>query len=228
MLSLNLVFPGAFMIKENLKIDTFLSELEKELKNSLPGKDAQKLMAPSFRIPGISHFKRKNFKESSVIILLYPVNGDLNTVFILRSPNGPHRGEISLPGGKAEDIDISAAQTAMRECNEEIGVEKDIKIIGRLTGLYVPFSNYMIYPFIGYVNYKPSFIPNIDEVEEIIEVRLKDLFAEENRMSKYIRLAFFKIRAPYYNIRGKHVWGATAMIISEFDEICRLIEKAHG
>ena len=91
------------MIKENLKIDTFLSELEKELKNSLPGKDAQKLMAPSFRIPGISHFKRKNFKESSVIILLYPVNGDLNTVFILRSPNGPHSREISLPGGKAED-----------------------------------------------------------------------------------------------------------------------------
>jgi 8-oxo-dGTP pyrophosphatase MutT (NUDIX family) len=213
------------MINLNSKVDIFLLDLEKELKNSLPGMDAQKLMAPSFRIPGISYFKRKNFKKSSVLILLYPVNEVLHTVFILRALTGLHSGEISLPGGKAESIDISPEHTAIRECNEEIGVKTEhIKIIGSLTGLYVHFSNYMIYPFVGYVNYKPSFVPNKNEVEEIIEVGFNELFAEKNRMSKKLKLAFFKIHAPYYDIRGQHIWGATAMIMSELNEIVKSLD----
>jgi len=217
------------MIREDSEIAKFISELETELKNPLPGKDAQRLMAPSLRLPGISAFKSKTFKSSSVLILLYPDKSRLNTVFILRTLSGPHSGEISLPGGKTEKNDSSAEYTALRECQEEIGVKiQDVRIIGKLTELYVPFSNYMINPFVGYIDYTPTFIPNKSEVDEIIQVSLIDLFSKSNRLSKPLRLAFIKVNAPYYNIKEKHVWGATAMIISELNEVYKTLSKFKG
>jgi len=201
-------------------IDDFLEELKTALRKELPGKDAQKKMAPSLRIPGLSVIGKKKAQESSVMILLYKNEHSLYTVFILRASKGPHAGEISLPGGKADRKDISYEHTAIRECQEEIAapVEK-IEIIGKLTDLYVPFSNFIIHPIVGYLDFRPEFIPNIGEVEKIIEVSLGNLFSLENRLSKNIRLAFFRIRAPYYKINKYHVWGATAMIMSEFNEL---------
>lgn len=201
-------------------IDDFLKELKTALKNELPGNDAQRKMAPSLRIPAMSVIAKRKARESSVMILLYKNKQTLNTVFILRASNGPHAGEISLPGGKAESSDTSSEHTAIRECQEEIGAPGDkIGILGRLTDLYVPFSNFLIHPIVGYLDSRPEFTPNIGEVRKIIEVSLGDLFALENRLSKRIRLAFFKIHAPYYKLNNEHVWGATAMIMSEFNEL---------
>ncbi|MFC2117635.1 NUDIX hydrolase [Bacteroidota bacterium] len=203
-------------------VNKFLDELESVLKNELPGKKAQMLMAPSLRIPGISNISKKRARDCGVLILLYKYNNDINTVFILRTSKGPHSGEISLPGGKKEKDDISIQHTALRECREEIGSPGDeIRMLGRLSQLYVPFSNFIINPYIAYINYKPEFIPNPREVEDIIEVSLKDLFSKENQSSKTLRLAFFKINAPYFDVKGQHIWGATAMILSELQEILK-------
>jgi 8-oxo-dGTP pyrophosphatase MutT (NUDIX family) len=151
---------------------------------------------------------------------LFPANAGISTVFILRTPGGPHGGQISLPGGKQEHSDKDLRETARRETHEEIGVEPDlIKEIGVLTPLYVPHSNFIIQPVIGYVGFQPVFIPDRKEVSGVIVVPLKQLFDPGNRKTMTIHRSGAEITAPYYEASGHRIWGATAMIMSEFEKV---------
>jgi 8-oxo-dGTP pyrophosphatase MutT (NUDIX family) len=197
-----------------------MNRLGECLKQDLPGEPAQLLMAPSVRPPGIPGFDGSNPRSSGVMILLFPGNEGLSTVFILRTPGGPHGSQISLPGGKQEPSDHDLADTALRETFEEIGVDPmDINQIGRLTPLYVPHSNYVIQPVIGYCSYQPAFIPDQKEVAGVIIAPLKQLFYPDNRKTMLLHRAGADIVAPYYDMDGHRIWGATAMIMSEFERI---------
>jgi hypothetical protein len=117
--------------------------------------------------------------------------------------------------------------TALRETEEEIGVDRrTIKIIGALSSLYIPVSNYIVYPFVGICNHKPVFQKNILEVDDLLEVEIKELLLEKNKTSSdiFLKLMNRTMNVPCYNIRGKIIWGATAMIISEFTEVIRRIK----
>ncbi len=197
-------------------------KIKRALQHPLPGETAQARMAPDGRKPGDRRFLIKpDHREGAVMVLLYPTNGNLNLVLIRRQEyNGVHSGQIALPGGAREPGE-SYKTTALREVFEEVGVPStQIKILGALSPLYIPPSNFMVYPFVGYYPARPKFIPNQREVAEIIEVPLTTLFDESITASETrVHNVLGEVEIPYYFIQRHKVWGATAMIISEFVDV---------
>lgn len=209
--------------------ELFIKKLKTRLQQPLPGLIAQQIMAPQGRITAVLNLlKSKKPQKSSVLILIFLKNNKLYFVLTQRHEyNGVHSGQICLPGGKYEISDINLSQTAIREAKEEINVEYEkIEILGELTKLYTPPSNFCIHPFVGFTKYEPNFIKQPEEVKEII---ISDLFYFINNpvIGKKSIATNRKINifAPYYNINGYTVWGATAMILSEFSTISKEIFK---
>lgn len=198
----------------------FLKNLESDLKKDLPGKKAQIKMAPGTRNRIKSNEK---CREAGVLILLYPKNQELHITFIQRTEyNGPHSGQISFPGGKSERTDQDIIYTALRESNEEIGINTDeVNVLGQLTPLHIPISNFVVYPTIGIYATTPVFKIDPSEVKEVIEVKLQDLLDPKNCTSKEFKYGDLSFIAPIYNPNNVTIWGATAMILSEFLEISR-------
>lgn len=207
----------------------FIEQLKIRLQQPLPGEEAQYLMAP------ISRLQNKflspeiyNPKKSAVLILLYPDNEHIKTVLIERPVyEGVHSGQVAFPGGKFEEMDIELKQTALRETFEEIGVSpENINIIGQLTDLYINPSNFLVSPFIGYVNEKPDFIKDPHEVQQIVTYNLFELNNDAIRSEKEITFSGgFTLKTPYYDIEGLTVWGATAMMISELNALVKESRK---
>jgi 8-oxo-dGTP pyrophosphatase MutT (NUDIX family) len=202
-------------------LDLFTKCINNELNNGLPGFEAQKIMSPSIREHALKQSDPSIAKDSSVLLLFYPKNGQIYLPFIKRtSGNTSHSGQISLPGGKYEESDTNRTVTAIRETNEELGVEcKKIKILGYLTELYIPVSNFMVLPVLGFCKQQPEFKMNPFEVEEVIEMPLQQLLASENISEFSFTKNNLTINAPYFNAKGHKVWGATAMILSELREL---------
>jgi 8-oxo-dGTP pyrophosphatase MutT (NUDIX family) len=201
----------------------FIEKLKIRLQQPLPGEDVQYLMAPVSRLQ-IKDLLPENYnpKKSAVMILLFPDDHHIKTVFIERPIyDGVHSGQVAFPGGKFEETDVELQQTALRETFEEIGVDPDkIEIIGQLTDLYINPSNFLVSPFIGYINEPPDFVADAREVQKIVVYNLFDLSNEAIRSEKEITFSEgFKLKTPYYDIEGLTVWGATAMMISELNAV---------
>ena len=202
---------------------TFIEQLKLRFQKPLPGEDAQFLMAPLIR-QRMQHIDPLKYdpRKSAVLILLFPVNNNIHTLLIQRPIyDGVHSGQVAFPGGKFEETDIDLSHTALRETFEEIGVPSgNIEIIGKLTDLYIPPSNFLVSPFIGFISKKPDFILDAYEVKKIITVDLFSLNDEEIKSEKTITHSnSYKIKTPCYNIDELTVWGATAMMISELNVV---------
>jgi 8-oxo-dGTP pyrophosphatase MutT (NUDIX family) len=207
--------PGFYSYKELLR---------EELKKELPGLDAQYRMAPGLRL----RFRpTTTVKKAAVLILLYPDKGSLFTVFIKRPEYpGIHGGQISLPGGKMEENDTDAAFTALRETEEEIGLNrKEVEILGFLSPLFIPVSNMLVFPVIGHISEKPFFHPQSEEVEGLIETAIDEFLKPGVIQNKIKIIRLTRAIVPFYNINGHHIWGATAMIMSEFTELLKRLEN---
>ncbi len=188
--------------------------------NALPGRDAQLIMSPYGR-ERLEQNYTKTYRESAVLILIYPKQNQLFFVLIKRpSYNGVHSGQISLPGGGREDEDTDLMKTALRECQEEIDAHvEEHDVIGRLTVLNVPVSGYAISPFVAYSQSEYFFMPDKHEVEKILEIPLQELIDADAQMGKFPVRNGLQISAPFFLLNGQRVWGATAMILSEFKEM---------
>ncbi|MFO7922634.1 MAG: CoA pyrophosphatase [Bacteroidales bacterium] len=158
---------------------------------------------------------------AGVLVLLFPRKGDLFTLLIKRTEYpGPHSGQISLPGGKSDKTDKSQIETALREAREETGIEpENITVLGTLTPLYIPVSNLEVLPVVGYTELQPEFRINKSEVEYLIHVPLQHLIRKNTATEKPLKVRGKSIHAPGYLVENEYVWGATAMILSEFIEI---------
>ena len=201
----------------------FIAWTAQKLKEPLPGEIAQLKLEPSTRRSYDLDPKLLSPKLSSVLILFFP-EGDKTKLTLIQRPeyDGVHGGQIAFPGGKMEEIDKSLMNTALRECYEEIGVEPDkIKIIGKLSQLYIPPSNYLVEPFVGYTDIKPDFCADPDEVSEILFIDLDELLNESSFQHKEINIRHLRTKVPCYFINEKIIWGATSMILSEFLEVIK-------
>ena len=185
------------------------------LSMKLPGKQAQFRMAPTFR-GAFSH--AADPVRAAVLILMYPsIEGTTSLVFIKRNEyDGPHSGQVSLPGGAWEKGDGSIENTAIRETREELGIDGNIEILGSLSELLIPVSNFLVSPFVGYMDQTPEFYPDESEVQFVIETPLQELMDPRNQDSETMVRHEQTIEAPFYRVGDEKIWGATAMILSEY------------
>lgn len=157
-------------------------------------------------------------------MLMYPHDGEVYTVFIRRTSGveaDKHRGQIGFPGGKREESDADLASSAVREAEEEVGVDRQaVHLVRDLTPLYIPVSNFLVHPFLALTVERPDFRPQPDEVAEILEVPLRDLIGPDKVRHADIRLhgGPTLMNVPGFHIHGYVLWGATAMILNEFRE----------
>jgi 8-oxo-dGTP pyrophosphatase MutT (NUDIX family) len=199
-------------------MQNFADKLKRELSNGLPGTEVQWEMASSDRmVKDFPRNRREDSLEGSVLILLYPVDNKVNTVFIQRPVyNGVHSGQISFPGGKREKSDKDLIETAIREATEETGIDPCIlNIAGTLTPLYIPISNIVVTPVVAWTEIQPLFIPEKTEVAFLIEAAL-ELFCN----GSLIKTVPYKINGESlmircYDYKNNIIWGATAMILHE-------------
>ncbi len=209
-----------------MNFESEIDLLKKRIALGLPGRAAHIRMIPTHRMPEFE-MNISEGRKSAALLLLYPKESSIFTVFIKRPQyEGFHSGQISLPGGKYQEEDGDLKQTALREAFEETGIiPTDVTILTQLTELFIPPSNFILTPFIGYQTNPPHFVPEVREVAEIIEADIS-LFNPSNLLIKDITLHNGRVvQTPYYQI-GEHViWGATGMLMREFEELYSTINR---
>lgn len=202
-------------------MNDFAKWLKKRLVLPLPGYEAQQKMISMAR-PRITDAPR-DARKSGVLIVLYPENGDMNTILIERTKDGGiHSGQIALPGGQMEAADVDIYATALREAEEEVGLNSSsVVVLGQLTELYIPVSNFLVMPVVAYASTQPRLIPSEVEVAQIICCPLKQLFANKKVVDvRATAKVDFNVRTiAYVPDDGMVMWGATAMIFSELEHL---------
>ena len=205
-----------------------IQQLRDELNRPLPGEVAQYRMAPSYR-PRLSEeeIQQRNPRVSGVMLLLYEKDNSLHIVFTQRKTyEGVHSGQMSFPGGKQEAGDLTLVHTALRETYEEVGVKPDaIEVIGRLSQLYIPPSNFLVHPSVGFSPAIEGFIPQPQEVEKVVEIPV-EFFLDSKNINLQTEIRLFNnttVRVPAYIYNQHIIWGATAIMLSEFTFILEKI-----
>jgi len=205
----------------------FIKILEDRLQDPLPGLSAQKNMA-NFRLDEEQIKKYsvpQDHKKAAVMALVYPKHGLWHTALMQR-PESPyaHSKQVSFPGGGLENSDAGLMAAALRETEEEFGINRsNIQVLGALSELYIFVSNYLVAPYVGYLPEAPTFTPDPYEVAEIIEIPLHYLLEQERKKRTTIKTSsgYVLKDVPYYHLEEKVVWGATAMMLSEWEHVLR-------
>lgn len=198
----------------------FLDLVPKIAKETLPGAVAHDRMAPLERAGLMAHIDLAEVRPrtAGVMALCYPKGGKTHFVLIVRNTYpGVHSSQVAFPGGKKEGSDADFQATALRETFEEVGVRpEDITIVRGFSEVYIPPSNFLVYPFLGYCTRRPDFLPDPAEVAEILEVPLDTLLDEKTAAVERMATSYnASIDVPGFRIAGRMVWGATAMMLSE-------------
>lgn len=203
-----------------------IDDLLRKFDSELPGERAHIEMAPINR--PLSSFALKNAiepRKSAVSIILYPKEDAIHSILIQRPVYaGTHSGQIAFPGGKKEETDIHLEYTARRECFEEIGLPIESGfLIKEMTKVFIPVSNFIVYPFVFYVDYLPELNASEREVVEIIHYKIDQLLNDENQSKMDILLPnnIIQKNIPCFEIEDKKIWGATAIILNELKMILK-------
>ena len=196
----------------------FADKLKEEIDKGLPGTEVQWALASSDRL--VKDFPRVPQEDSThaaVLITLYPIDRIIHTVFIQRPEyDGVHGGQISFPGGKREPSDTDLLQTAVREAAEETGINPtDLRILGTLTPLFIPVSNIVVTPFVGYSERRFLFVPDPAEVVFIIEADIRPFLDYSITKTRPYEIRGEMIDIKYFDYKNNVIWGATAMILHE-------------
>ena len=202
-----------------MNFDHFKNIVSKLSANNLGGLKAQFELAPKFRLKYTQEFiEAQNPKKAAVLALFYPnFQGETCFLLTLRAAyEGIHASQISFPGGKFDSSDESLKNTALREAQEEVGIQPyDVRIFKQMTDVFIPPSNFMVTPFLGLLDYTPTLTKNM-EVEENILVLLDDLLSDKAFSSAILSTSYAEnMEVPCFMLNNHIVWGATAMMLNE-------------
>ncbi len=208
-------------------MESFINHIKHRLSEPLPGRAAQYKMASMRRLEelGFNPVSPPDAKVACVLNLLHlDAGGRWRTVLIQRTdnPRDRHSGQVSFPGGRYEESDGDLVNVALREAHEEVGVSPlEVQVLGRLTELYIPVSNFVVHPFVGLLLGRADFRPQPGEVDAVLTPDLGVFARPENKKTADLTVANgVTIKSvPYFDVEGRIVWGATAMIMSEFMEV---------
>ena len=196
-------------------------------KIGLLGEKAHAEMSPLFRKENLKKVNWQNLtpRKAGVMVLFYPnKNQETNLVLILRKTyKGVHSAQVGFPGGKAELFDKDIKDTALRETYEEVGVlPQKVEIIRPLTEVYIPPSNFLMYPFLGYAKNPLNFIRQEEEVEAILEVKLQDFLATSSLITQKLSTSYAQnVEVPAFLLQNQIVWGATGMVLNEVKHLVK-------
>lgn len=211
--------------QSQIPMHNWIDKVSTALSGPLPGRSAQMQMASLRRLAELGDTQwtiPDNARVASVMILLYQdPAAHWRTVLIQRThnPHDRHSGQISFPGGSWDPTDGSLEAVALREVEEEIGVDRQhIALLGRLTELYIPVSNFLVHPFVGHIPHEPAFVPQPGEVAHILTPSVDVFYDHSYRKTTDLNLGQgMTIKdVPYFDVENRVVWGATAMIMNEF------------
>lgn len=201
----------------------FTEKLRKALSAPLPGEVVQMKMAPLSRKKMMAQgANNRNARQSAVLIVLFPEENQVKTVLIKRnSYDGVHSGQIAFPGGGVEPGDADLQHTALREANEEVGITPDqVKILGNLSNIYIPPSNFEVLPVVAYMTQPPQLHPDPAEVDTVFSCSVQTLMQPQILQQRSI---VFKdgssMDVPAFVVGEYVIWGATSMIISELNHV---------
>lgn len=181
------------------------------------GEKAHQEMSPTNRSISAKGLNLGKIRRASVLIALYEEEDTIYFPLIERHVyEGNHSGEIGLPGGKIENFDKSTSSAALRETEEELGIlQNDVKIIKKLTSIYIPPSNFLVTPYVGFLPEKPHYLPDPIEVKNIINLSVNELITEKNHVEVYIEKKHIQATVPAFKFKNHIVWGATACMLNE-------------
>lgn len=207
------------------RLDTLLAPLADRLRQPLPGHAAHAEMAP-FPARATVETLSTDLNEgrpAATLVLLYPgPSGDAHFVLTVRRAHlRAHAGQVSLPGGRLEDGETPEV-AARREAFEEVGVAPEaVDLLGRLTPLYIPPSRFSVWPVVASTPVRPPFVAQEAEVAAVLEVPVADVL-DPGRRGRALRDApLGRFDVPYFDLAGREVWGATAMMLAEFAAVAR-------
>jgi len=204
-------------------MNAIIAQIKQALLQPLPGLEAQLRMVGRVRLmPSVIP---ENSRQSAVLCLLFDTADGLNVLLMKRGEDkSAHSGQVSFPGGRYEEADKDYLNTALRECHEEVGINgTDVCVLGALTPLYIPVSNFNVHPFVGFIPGRPSYKLSKNEVAYTLEVPLNVLYAPERKIVTDV-ISPAK-NEPIRNVHayqlpdGTIIWGATAMMLSELEAV---------
>lgn len=211
-----------------MNFDLFFNAVANVLNVELPSISSHVKMAPLERVKMMEEnsYDLNSVRKAAVMMLFYPKNEVTHLVLIVRnSYPGVHSSQIAFPGGKVEDIDFDLMQTALRETHEEIGIHpNDIHVIRDFSSIYIPPSNFLVFPFLGVSQTELTFKLQEEEVAGIIELPLSALLDDTIMSIKNLETSYSKlIEVPVFQIEEHTVWGATAMMLSELKDVLKMV-----
>lgn len=204
-----------------MRIEEFKRKLLSTPESSFPGGKAHLEMTP-YKKDLIMPTKEPRL--SAVMVLAYENNQKTEILLLKRSDyQGVHSAQVSFPGGKKDDTDPDLLFTAQRELKEETGIDADkIQILGPLSTMYIPPSNFMVHPFLAICESQPEVNLNQRESQYHFGIQLTELLDDAFLSEKDILTSYGKIKnVPYFHLNDEVIWGATAGILNELKWILK-------
>lgn len=210
-----------------MNFETFVKSVSKIKQIPLPGLESQLKMSPPFRLELIEQQREamKTSRKAAVTALFYPDEKQVTKLILIlrKTYKGVHSAQVGFPGGRLEASDESIMYAALRETWEEVGVPiADVEILKALTEMYIPPSNFTVYPFFGITHKTPKFIKQDEEVEDLIEVLLTDFLDDASVTDVNVMTSLEReMQVPAFVLNGHIVWGATAMMLNELKDLLK-------
>ena len=211
-----------------MNFNLFFNAISRISEVDLPAVSSHIKMAPLERIKSLHEMQdfSDSAKRAAVMMLFYPKGEVAHLVLIVRNTYpGVHSSQIAFPGGKVEETDSDLQETALRETFEEIGIPANqINVVRSFSAIYIPPSNFLVYPFMGISTTELQFLLQEEEVAGIIEMPVAMLLDDSIIAQRILDTSYAKeMKVPVFQIQEHAVWGATAMMLSELKDVLKMV-----